>query len=202
MPDVSASRRKSPPKQARSIAKRNAILDAAERLIANHSPGSLGTQQIAAEAGIPIGSVYRYFTDIDDVLLSLFERINAGTVDTLRAHLADPASDWREDLDRTFKHLAAMHRDHPTYGVLMAHIDRADQDDDDIAALLDRLLARNAPHLDPGVARQVTRTIIAMLEGIERRLHHWPAEQRGPVLNEARLAIRAYLNHHIEGPDQ
>lgn len=197
MPDRAASRRISPPKQARAAAKRDAILDAAEALITQHPPATVTTRLVAESADVPIGSIYRYFADINDLLLSLFERINAGTVKTLHESLEHPMSDWRAELDRTFAHLATMHRDHPAYGALMAHVERTVDEDDEITALLNRLLKRNAPHLSLDFANDVTRTVIAMLEGVERRLHRLPSERQGAALEQVRLAIGAYLSLHI-----
>ena len=192
--------RKPPPKQARSAAKRAAILDAAEALLATTAPSDLTTRLIAEAADIPIGSVYRYFTNVDDVLMSLFERINSGTVLTLQSEITSESPDWRGHLDRTFDHLTAMHASHPAYGANMAHIDVDARDNNEISDLLGTLLRRNLPTLDPTLIDMITTTVIAMLDGVEQRLDRLPEIERPRLLAQARIAIAAYLAHYLDQP--
>lgn len=192
--------RKPPPKQARSAAKRNAILDATEGLLSHHAPTDITTRMIAEAANVPIGSIYRYFTDVDDLLLGSFERMNAGTLQALRGHEFEGAHDWRVNLDHIFDHLQTMHASHPAYGALMAHIDLGDPEDDEITQLLGTVLHRTLPHLDTALVRDVTQTVIALLEGVERRLYRLPDTRRAAALEQARIAIAAYLSHYLDGP--
>ena len=55
------------PAQARSRATRDAVLDAASRL-AELDPALLQAATIAGEAGIGTGTLYQYFTGVDDVI--------------------------------------------------------------------------------------------------------------------------------------
>jgi AcrR family transcriptional regulator len=199
-PDVisPAPRRKPAPKQARSAAKRRAILDAAERLLETLPPADITTRRIAEQADVPIGSVYRYFTDVNDLLPSLFERMNAGTIDVLQGHGIDGAQDWRVNLNRIFDHLQTMHAEHPAYGALMAHIDLRDRDAHKIMQLLSALLQRTLPHVEAPLIGEITETVIALLEGIERRLYRLPKTRRRAALGQARIAVAAYLAHYIE----
>ena len=50
------------------------ILDAAERLFANHDALDISVRDIAAEAGVPHSRIYRYFEGKDDVLRQMMER--------------------------------------------------------------------------------------------------------------------------------
>ena len=199
-PDVisPAPRRKPAPKQARSAAKRQAILDAAERLLDTLPPTDITTRGVAEQAGVPIGSVYRYFTDVNDLLLSLFERMNAGTIDVLQGRGIDSAHDWQINLNRIFDHLQAMHAEHPAYGALMAHIDLGDRDAHEMMQLLSALLQRTLPHLETPLIGEITATVIALLDGVERRLYRLPTTRRRAALDQARIAIAAYLAHYIE----
>lgn len=192
--------RKPPPKQARSAAKRIAILDATEGLLGHHAPATITTRLIAEAASVPIGSIYRYFANVDDLFLSLFERMNAGTLQALRDNEIGVGRDWRMHLDRTFNHLRIMHESHPAYGALMAHIDLGDRAGDEITGLLGDLLRRNLPHLDTGLVDDITHTVIAMLEGVEKRLFRLQPSDRVAALEQARIAVGAYLSYYLDRP--
>jgi AcrR family transcriptional regulator len=62
------------PTQARSRLRVERVLDAADRLVVRRGVGSLSTRDIAAAAGMPVASLYQYFSDKDDVLLALAQR--------------------------------------------------------------------------------------------------------------------------------
>jgi AcrR family transcriptional regulator len=62
------------PKQARGQLRVDEILDAAERLTLTTSWDKLSTNHIAAEAGIPIGSLYQFFANKHAIAQSLVER--------------------------------------------------------------------------------------------------------------------------------
>lgn len=65
------------------IDKRQKIIDAAEKLIAESGFHGLSMHKIAREAGVAAGTIYRYFSDKDDLLLqvrlAVVER-NAGLI--------------------------------------------------------------------------------------------------------------------------
>lgn len=192
-------RRKPAPKQARSAAKRRAILDATESLLETLSPADITTRGVAERAGVPIGSVYRYFTDVNELLLRVFERMNAGTIDVLQDHDISSRQNWRVNLNRIFDHLQTMHSEHPAYGALMAHIDLGDRDMHEMTQLLSALLQRTLPQLEAVMVGEITQTVIALLEGVERRLYRLPKTHRRAALDQARIAIAAYLSHYIDG---
>lgn len=56
------------PKQARAKERQAAILRAAGELLVHVPVHELTTTRIAMKAGVPVGSVYRYFDDKDDIL--------------------------------------------------------------------------------------------------------------------------------------
>lgn len=193
-------KRRPAPKQARSAAKRRAILDVTESLLETLAPADITTRGVAERAGVPIGSVYRYFTDVDELLLCVFERMNAGTIDVLQDRGISREPDWRRNLNRIFDHLQTMHREHPAYGALMAHIDLDDHDAHEMTQLLATLLQRTLPQLEAVMVGEITHTVIALLEGVERRLYRLPKPDRRAALDEARIAITAYLAYYIDGP--
>jgi AcrR family transcriptional regulator len=65
-----------PPEVQQDRAKRSyeALLDAGERLFARDGYDEVGTPQIAAEAGVAVGTLYRYFDDKKAVYLAIVRR--------------------------------------------------------------------------------------------------------------------------------
>ncbi len=63
------------PTQERTKATREHILDIAARLFGEHGIADTSTKRIAAEAGVSVGTVYRYFTDRTVMVDKLIERL-------------------------------------------------------------------------------------------------------------------------------
>ncbi|MBF6168651.1 TetR/AcrR family transcriptional regulator [Streptomyces gardneri] len=72
MPSNSGTRR---PTQDRAKATREHILDGAARLFGEHGIANTSANRIAAEAGVSVGTVYRYFTDRTVMVDKLIERL-------------------------------------------------------------------------------------------------------------------------------
>lgn len=186
-----------PPQQARAAAKRVQILDAAERLLASLPPSELTTRSVAGEADVPIGSVYRYFANIEDLLGALFDRLNDETLASIEA-LGDDAAPWRVHLARVMAVVEDMHRRHPIYGALMRHLSARDEADEPIVEALGRRLAGASPALGADRARSVAATVVAIINGVERRYHALPPDRRGGVFMEGRRAVEAYLALYLD----
>jgi AcrR family transcriptional regulator len=62
------------PRQDRSRATVDAILEAAARILEREGPEGLGTNRIARDAGVSIGSLYEYFDGRDAIVRTLCER--------------------------------------------------------------------------------------------------------------------------------
>ena len=90
------------PRQARSRAKRDAILVAGAQLFAERGYDATTTNDIAAAAGVSIGTVYGYFRDKRQIFLSLF----AGNVETIQA-LGTAFQDWGPDPRQTIRQALA-----------------------------------------------------------------------------------------------
>ncbi|MDZ7918181.1 MAG: TetR/AcrR family transcriptional regulator [Rhodococcus sp. (in: high G+C Gram-positive bacteria)] len=73
------------PVQQRSVATIEKILDTAAQLLIRHGYIGLTTNRIAAEAGIGIGTVYRYFADKNELLTALRDRASVQITDELTA---------------------------------------------------------------------------------------------------------------------
>ncbi|MBW4435670.1 MAG: TetR/AcrR family transcriptional regulator [Pleurocapsa minor GSE-CHR-MK-17-07R] len=62
------------PRQERARQRVDAILQAAEYLLLRADTSDLNTNMIAELAQVPVGSVYQYFSDKDQVVIALLER--------------------------------------------------------------------------------------------------------------------------------
>ena len=78
-----AAARRNKPTQERSRAMVERILDAATRVLAGHGYTGMSTNRVADEAGVSIGSLYRYFADKDEIFDELRRRATAGILDEL-----------------------------------------------------------------------------------------------------------------------
>ncbi|WP_225629454.1 TetR/AcrR family transcriptional regulator [Streptomyces werraensis] len=97
-----------------------ALLDAAEELLAHTTPENLTVEAIAQKAGISRGSLYFYFGSKHEVLAALVER----TVRTIRAHADATARDESapvEAMERAVRATEEIWRAHST--VMRAAVD-------------------------------------------------------------------------------
>lgn len=89
--DKAAARRLSPrkkPAQPRATATVHVILEAAADILERQGLEGYTTNEIAARAGVSIGSLYQYFPNKDAVTIALIEREMEGMVDEVVAALA------------------------------------------------------------------------------------------------------------------
>ncbi len=85
MPPKAAGQRRRPT-QERSRATRELILDTAARLFGERGIAETSTNRIAAEAGISIGTVYRYFSDRAVIVEELLRRLLESVEQRLTKH--------------------------------------------------------------------------------------------------------------------
>jgi AcrR family transcriptional regulator len=83
------------PRQQRSKARVEKILDTAAELIVRHGRANVSTLMVADAAGLPVGSIYQYFANMDAVAAALVERamFNVDAAALAVARTFDPAGD-------------------------------------------------------------------------------------------------------------
>lgn len=79
------------PRQSRSVATVEAVLEAAARILEERGPDGFNTNAIAERAGVGIGSVYQYFPNKHALIAALVRRSTAGLL--ARLETAGPAAD-------------------------------------------------------------------------------------------------------------
>lgn len=87
-PDQTAVRRRLPT-QVRSRERVERILDAASEIVLEGGLEALSTRSIAESAGVPVASLYQYFSDKDAVLLAICERDMAEMDEQVATDLAE-----------------------------------------------------------------------------------------------------------------
>ncbi len=82
-----ATRKK--PKQERSVAMVETLLEAAARVFVTQGYAKATTNKIAAAAGVSVGSLYQYFPSKDAIAVELLRRYREGLIALVAARLQD-----------------------------------------------------------------------------------------------------------------
>jgi AcrR family transcriptional regulator len=97
--------------EAHRNAVRDATLDAAAALVAEHGPAAVTMSQVAKETGIGRATLYKYFPDVDTILTAWHERQVRSHLDEL-ARVRDHA-DSSERLEAVLTAYAVLSYQHP-----------------------------------------------------------------------------------------
>ena len=124
---------------------RDATLDTTAALVAKHGLRSVTMSQIAAETGIGRATLYKYFPDVEAILVAWHERQVTGHLQQL-TELRDQAGDARQRLQAVLEAYALIQHEH--HGTELAallhrgeHVARAQQH---LSELIEDLLAKGA----------------------------------------------------------
>lgn len=158
--ETSKSLRKTP-RQARSEATIAAIVEAAAQILDRDGEEAATTAQVAARAGVSIGTLYQYFADRDAVLAAVIRRDRETASAEIARRIAEGEAKDAEGLVRDIiAALLAVFRPRRRRRrlVALASAMRA-QSSDDVAAAIDRigaLIASVAARSPEEVARPLT----------------------------------------------
>ncbi|MFD3487113.1 TetR family transcriptional regulator [Streptomyces sp. NPDC058665] len=107
------------PVQQRSAVRLARILDACAELLDETGYEELSTRAVATRAGVPIGSVYRFFGNKRAMTDALARRNLDSYADRVERRLATiPAADWQAALDAVLDEYLAMKRTVPGFGLV------------------------------------------------------------------------------------
>ncbi|MDH2387212.1 TetR family transcriptional regulator [Streptomyces sp. HNM0663] len=100
-------------RQAQKQKTRQALMDAALRLLEDQSLSSLGLREVTRAAGVAPTAFYRHFRDTADLGVALVEE----TLGSLHATIGEALGDSRDErrIDRTVALIAALVRDSPAH---------------------------------------------------------------------------------------
>jgi AcrR family transcriptional regulator len=201
---------RNPPIQSRSRERLRRVLDAADELLASEGAGAFTTTRIAEAAGVPIGSVYRFFDDKEAIVEALairywrdFDDLVAGLADAdERERIADPAG-------AVLEALAAGFRARPGFLALWYGGLRSERIRDStreartaIAASIERMLAVHWPAADPSARATAATMVVLAGDGLLREAFRRDRSGDPRLLAEAKLMLDAYLGARLGSPLQ
>ncbi|MEC3993261.1 TetR/AcrR family transcriptional regulator [Actinacidiphila sp. DG2A-62] len=182
------------PVQRRSTERLTRILDACARELDEVGYERLSTRAVAARAGVPIGSVYRFFSDKRAMTDALAHRNLDDFLARAAARLTEPGTgtDWRGAVDVLVDEYTAMKRTAPGFALVDFGVPGETNEDlaDRLPALLGDRLAT-----DPADPRLRLALVVAV-ETADAALQL--AFRTGPsgdprVIEETKILLRAYL---------
>ncbi|WKX69557.1 TetR/AcrR family transcriptional regulator [Streptomyces sp. XD-27] len=203
---MSTSHLRRAPVQRRSAERLGRILDACAELLDETGYEELSTRAVAARAGVPIGSVYRFFDNKRALAEALAQRNldrYAARIDAaLAASGVAGGGDWRRAIEVVVDEYLAMKRGAPgfaliEFGTSVPATAPADQPNHLVADRLRALLTRRLGLDDSG--EQGERLRVAVLLAVEAadallRLAFRVDPEGDPVIvAETKELLRAYL---------
>jgi AcrR family transcriptional regulator len=192
------------PKQARSGATVEAILEAAAQVFESRGYAAGTTNRIAERAGVSIGSLYQYFPNKDAILVALVHRHLAEGTAALEPHLQRLSCGARFDdvLPDIVHAMVALHALAPGLHrvlfeetqlppTLRAELDELEDRLVDLAAAALAADPRSRP-VDPPLS---ARVVISAIEGLTHRLVLRPPPRLAPeaIAGEITVLVRAYV---------
>jgi AcrR family transcriptional regulator len=189
------------PIQTRSRERLRRVLDAADEVIARDGPDAFTTTRVAAQAGVPIGSVYRFFPDKQAIAEALavrywsdFEDLVAGVAE------ADQTEPLGDPVGAVVDVLAAGFRARPGFLGLWFGGLRTEQIRDAtrptraaIAKSIERILARRWPDASPPLRAGAAEMVVLAGDGLLREAFRRDRNGDERVLAESKLMLKAYL---------
>ncbi|MGO8855477.1 MAG: TetR family transcriptional regulator [Steroidobacteraceae bacterium] len=190
------------PQQARARARVERILAAAEKLITRGGVVKLRMRDIAGMAGIPMGSIYQYFSSREDVVRALIERYH-GQVEAFIAETLDPPrtfEQFRRAVAQAWQAGYEFFRDTAGFrelwfGAQMWQDLRTMDIDDTLvnADLIARRLAKFLPNLDEQVLRDFCIVYVDSAGSIIRTGYSLDGKARERVLAAHENIIDSHL---------
>jgi AcrR family transcriptional regulator len=81
-------------REAEAQATRDALIRAALELFTRRGYASVGTEEIVARARVTRGALYHHFEDKRDLFRAVFERVEAGLMERIGAHMQATDDPW------------------------------------------------------------------------------------------------------------
>ncbi|MFI0713784.1 TetR/AcrR family transcriptional regulator [Streptomyces inhibens] len=193
------------PVQRRSAQRLARILDACAELLEETGYEDLSTRAVAGRAGVPIGSVYRFFPNKRAMAEALARRNLDAYADRITARLTAPADDpleWRRAMDVVVDEYLAMKRMVPGFALVEFTVPAPRESRQANYEVADRLLALFAGRLGLDAADERLRA--AFLVGVETAdallqlaFRTDPGGDRA-IVTETKLLLRAYLARYLD----
>ncbi|WP_328741867.1 TetR family transcriptional regulator [Streptomyces caniferus] len=194
------------PVQRRSAQRLARILDACAEVLEETGYDELSTRAVAGRAGVPIGSVYRFFPNKRAMAEALARRNLDAYADRITARLTAPADQplqWRRAMDVVVDEYLAMKRTMPGFALVEFTVPAPQAARQANYEVADRLRALFAGPLGLDTADERLRT--AFLVGVETAdallqlaFRTDPAGDPA-IVTETKELLRAYLARYLDG---
>lgn len=195
------------PQQARSQARVDRILDVAERLFTTEGYNATTTNAIAAQAEVPIGSLYQFFPDKNAIIGALAERYNDQMYQLFTAlHDAEAAQlPLQAYVDRIVDAFDRFFIDHPGYSALfmplqgLPELEAADAAGDErIIRAYSEFLEQYYPATEPGTYHRVAFVLVKAIGNLLwLGLGQEPAFRKALVAETKRLMVCYLASYSI-----
>ncbi|MEU1118592.1 MULTISPECIES: TetR/AcrR family transcriptional regulator [unclassified Streptomyces] len=190
------------PVQERSTERLTRILDACAAVLDEVGYEGLTTRAVAQRAGVPIGSVYRFFGNKRALVDALAHRnLDAYAQRVTERVAAVERGDWRGAVDAAFDEYLAMMRTVPGFGLVDFGVPCAPEAMPDAnVQVAERVAALLAGHLDRPLDADLRRTMLVGVEAVDAVLQlAFRAAPSGDaaLVDEARKLLHAYLGRSL-----
>lgn len=176
-------------RQALGALSREAILDAAEELMAAHGFAGASISRIERASGLPASSIYWHFGSKDGVLLAMMQRGADRFFDSL-PHAAELSGKPVERIEAAFALAARLLDEHPQFLRLLITLGLQHADGDPQVIELIRAVRRRA-------RERLEEALLAALDALAE------PERDGAAAELARVGLAltdgAFLARHIDG---
>ncbi|OKK14599.1 TetR family transcriptional regulator [Streptomyces sp. CB00455] len=188
------------PVQQRSADRLARILDACAGLLDETGYENLSTRAVAQRAGVPIGSVYRFFGNKRAMTMALAHRNLDRYADGIAQRLADlPAPHWRPAVDAVLDEYLAMKRTVPgfalvDFGVPAPPPEGPESDPNNLVAA--RLTELLGAHLGLTPDDTLRRAVLVAVEATDALIQlAFRTDPAGDprIVDETRAMMQAYL---------
>ncbi|MDT0475297.1 TetR/AcrR family transcriptional regulator [Streptomyces sp. DSM 41014] len=199
------------PVQRRSAERLTRILDACADLLDEVGYDDLSTRAVAQRAGVPIGSVYRFFGNkrqmADALAQRNLERFTECVTDRLHGDGTPEGTgvgDWRTAMDAVLDEYLVMKRTAPGFSLVDFgnQIPVGSRHSEPNHRVADRLTDLLAGYLDREPDDDLRRSFLVAVETADTLVHlafRVAPEGDARIIEEARLMLRAYLGRVLDG---
>jgi AcrR family transcriptional regulator len=186
------------PVQRRSAERLTRILDACADLLDEVGYDELSTRAVAARAGVPIGSVYRFFGNKRQMADALAQRNLERYTEQVTERLKDaPKGDWRAAMDAVLDEYLAMKRTAPGFSL----VDFGNQipvgaRSEPNRRVADRLTDLLSDYIGRAPDEALRRTFLVAVETADTLVHlsfRMAPEGDETIIAETRELLQAYL---------
>ncbi|MFF2653475.1 TetR family transcriptional regulator [Streptomyces sp. NPDC058045] len=192
------------PVQRRSAERLSRILDACAALLDEVGYEGLSTRAVAGRAGVPIGSVYRFFGN----KRAMTDALAARNLDRFAEHVggrltALDRGDWRAAMDAVLDEYLEMKRTAPGFTLIDFgnQTPVGDPAPEPNRRVADRVAALLAGHLGREPDEALRRTCLVAVESADAVLHlAFRADPAGDpaIIRETRILLHAYLARSLD----